>query len=136
MQERFLLSCPRRHNSDFQNYPETNLCLKIPASYGKSSCHSRNLARLFLLNSVETFPLTSVVNKSTNLRLPETAGLALPETYEEAIDLDTKTYSLLKTEDDSESEFAPVDYNEAEMNAQFENLDFENYEMRYSAYDE
>ena len=62
------------------------------------------------------------------LRLPETAGLALPETYEEAIDLDAKTYTLLKTEeDDSEAE-----YNEADVDSQFENLDFADYEMRYS----
>ena len=65
--------------------------------------------------------------------MPETAGLALPETYEEAIDLDAKTYSLVKTEDDSE-DFA-VDYIEADMEAQFKNLDFADYEMRYSSYD-
>ena len=47
---------------------------------------------------------------------------------------DAKTYSLLKTEDDSEADFA-ADYNEADMDAQFENLDFANYEMRYSTYD-
>ena len=58
----------------------------------------------------------------------------MPETYEEAIDLDAKTYRLLKTEDDSEAD-SPADYNEAEMEAQFKNLDFANYEMRYSGYD-
>ena len=60
--------------------------------------------------------------------MPETAGLALPETYEEAIDLDAKTYTLLKTEDDSEADFD----NEADVDSQFENLDFADYEMRYS----
>ena len=70
----------------------------------------------------------SYVNANPPLRLPETAGLALPETYEEAIDLDAKTYTLLKTEeDDSEAE-----YNEADVDSQFENLDFADYEMRYS----
>ena len=64
------------------------------------------------------------------LRLPETAGLALPETYEEAIDLDAKTYTLLKTEED-DSEEADFD-NEADVDSQFENLDFADYEMRYS----
>ena len=59
----------------------------------------------------------------------------MPETYEEAIDLDAKTYSLLKTEEDDSEADSPADYNEAEMEAQFKNLDFAGYEMRYSAYD-
>ena len=73
-----------------------------------------------------------------NFRLPETAGLALPETYEEAVDLGAKMkrYSLLKSDDVSDDDDSE-DFRDAaaDDDAQFSNLDFANYELRYSAYE-
>ena len=69
-------------------------------------------------------------------RLPETAGLALPETYEEAVDLGAaaaaKRYSLLKSDSDSDDDYRAAS---ADEDSQFSNLDFANYELRYSAYE-